>query len=184
MLDKTKKASQASDGEERDQLISNWNEADRKIASLVEFLVDTPCDAFELISGQTLSGSDGNRTVAALALVIPGASSKAIKGIKYATGYGIDSYKNLKKLTKGTGLEVHHLVEKRFASKLKMNPNNMKSIVVDPKSHQGITNTFRKAIPYGSGTEGASKGLIESTYKSIYKDNPEILKELSKGISK
>ena len=57
---------------------------------------------------------------------------------KYASKYGLKSYKELKKLVKGTGLEVHHLIEKRFAGvwippKVK---NDMLSIALTKEEHQ------------------------------------------------
>lgn len=42
------------------------------------------------------------------------------------------SYKNLKKLSKDTGLEVHHLIEKRLAGALGIkNTDEMLSIAID-----------------------------------------------------
>jgi hypothetical protein len=60
----------------------------------------------------------------------------------------VDSYKNLKKFVSGTGLEVHHLIEKRFAGKLGLlgKENLFPSIAIDSDLHQTITNLFRKEI--------------------------------------
>ena len=49
---------------------------------------------------------------------------------RYASNYGIKSYKELKALTKGAGLEVHHLIEQRFAETIGQNADEMLSIVL------------------------------------------------------
>ncbi|MFK8288388.1 hypothetical protein ACI76W_03930 [Capnocytophaga canimorsus] len=103
--------------------------------------------------------------------------SQLFKSLKHAVTYGIDSYKNLRKLVKGTGLEVHHLIEKRFAKIFKppKKAREMLSMVLTKEEHQVFTNTWRKAIPYG--TKPTEK-QIKAAAKEIYKNYPEILKAL------
>ncbi len=79
----------------------------------------------------------------------------------------------LKRFTKKSGLEVHHLIEKRFAEELGLDKGKMLSIILDPKDHQKITNAWRKIIPYGSGTVG--KERIFEAFREVYKDCPEVL---------
>lgn len=59
-------------------------------------------------------------------------------------------YKALKKLSKGTGLEAHHLIEKRFADVLGINSNDILSIALDKDTHQKITNAMREKLPYST----------------------------------
>jgi hypothetical protein len=54
------------------------------------------------------------------------------------------SYKYLKVMAKGTGLEVHHLIEKRFANTIELKANDILSIAIDKKTHDKITKLFRK----------------------------------------
>ncbi|MFV0305327.1 MAG: hypothetical protein ACK5IC_07600 [Moheibacter sp.] len=103
------------------------------------------------------------------------------KGFKYAAEYGFDTYKKLKALTKGKGLEVHHLIEKRFAGIFKppQKARDMMSMVLTKEEHQIFTNAWRKAIPYGQDyASNYSEKEIKKIAKDIYKDYPEILKTL------
>ncbi|KRF27640.1 hypothetical protein ASG93_29290 [Paenibacillus sp. Soil787] len=68
------------------------------------------------------------------------------------------AYSDLRKVSKGTGLEAHHLIEKRFiyqinkgleaAGKNKIVENDILSIAIDKDTHQKITNLFRQKIGY------------------------------------
>jgi len=68
------------------------------------------------------------------------------------------AYKDLRQISKGTGLEAHHLIEKRFiyqinqglkaAGKNKVVENDILSIAIDKDTHQKITNLFREKIGY------------------------------------
>jgi RHS repeat-associated protein len=100
-------------------------------------------------------------------------------GIKNLTKYGIKNYANLRKLTKGIkDLNVHHLIEKRFAHLFRMDQKKMKSIVLSVKDHQTITNKWRNAISYGKGTIKADKQQVLDTAKGIYKNSPEVFDAL------
>ena len=79
---------------------------------------------------------------------------------------------------KGLGYEVHHLFEKRFAGILGEKARNMLSIVIKKGEHQTITNKWRELIPYGKGTKGAEPKDVIDAAKKVYKEYPEILKEL------
>ena len=70
-----------------------------------------------------------------------------------ASEFGVDSYKTLKKSVKstygtGSGLEVHHLIEKRFAKQLGMKETDIPSIVLTKDEHQKFTNVWRETIGY------------------------------------
>ena len=92
----------------------------------------------------------------------------------------IGTYKDLKKLNKGSGLEVHHIVEKRFAGTLDKNTNEMLSIALDPVQHRKYTNAWRKQIPYGKN-KGDIHQIWEAAQK-IYADNPSLLEAARKTI--
>ena len=85
----------------------------------------------------------------------------------------IDTYRNIRKFTKGTGLEAHHIVEKRFAKALGYNENgrDMLSIALEKSNHRVYTNDWRR-LPYGE-TYSAQKILGASI--EIYRNNPQLL---------
>lgn len=99
---------------------------------------------------------------------------------KHAAKYGLQSYKDLRALVKGTGLQVHHLIEKRFANvfKPKKVTDDMLSIVLTKEEHQVFTNAWRKKFPYGTDYTKVTQQQVESFAKTVYKDYPEILKGL------
>lgn len=80
-----------------------------------------------------------------------------IDGAKVATINGqaiVAPYKELKKIVSGQGLEVHHLIEKRFASALGIeNTNEMLSIAIDKDFHRKITSEMRGIIGYRGDTK-------------------------------
>jgi hypothetical protein len=100
--------------------------------------------------------------------------------LKFLDKYGIKSYKELKKIVKGKGLEVHHLIEKRFAGVFKppLDKNKILSVVLTKSEHQAFTNAWRKAIPYGTKYTQNMEKLVKTTAKEIYKDYPQIIKAL------
>ena len=78
----------------------------------------------------------------------------------------------------GTGLQAHHLLEKRFAAILGQAESQMLSVAVTRAEHQVFTNAWRQAIPYGAGTAGATPQTILTAAREIYKDYPAILNAL------
>ena len=103
-----------------------------------------------------------------------------------AAEFGVDSYKNLKKNVNatygtGSGLEVHHLIEKRFAKQMGIKETDMPSIVLTKDEHQKFTNAWREAIDYEKSgkmitTTTATREKILEEARNIYKDYPELLK--------
>jgi len=92
--------------------------------------------------------------------------------------YGVQSYSALSKALKGSGLQAHHLIEKRFASLLGVKSGQMASIALTKAEHQIFTNAWRKAIPYGEGTANATVKQVKNAAKQIYKEHTAILKAL------
>jgi hypothetical protein len=133
-----------------------------------------------------LSASEGDWAGAGLSLValaFDGADvvkgAKALSRLSKAGDYGLQSYNDLRKLLKGTGLEAHHLIEKRFADVLGVKQGDMLSVVVSKMEHQGFTNAWRGLIPYtGKGYGHLSKGAVEDAARQVYRDYPDILKAL------
>jgi hypothetical protein len=56
--------------------------------------------------------------------------------------------KLLRGVRKEAGLEVHHLIEKRFAERLEINAADIPSIVLTKEEHRVFTSRWRQAIGY------------------------------------
>ena len=104
---------------------------------------------------------------------------------------GVDTYKNLRKQVlskygKNSGLEVHHLIEQRFAEKLGVSASDMPSIVLTKAEHKKFTDAWRKEIGYnGSSSEfitlNVDQDKILDSARKIYADYPEILKVIEEA---
>ncbi|MGL4521635.1 MAG: RHS repeat-associated core domain-containing protein, partial [Bacilli bacterium] len=105
--------------------------------------------------------------------------------LAYGSKYGIRPYSQLKKTTKGTKLEAHHIIEQRLAKRLGIsNKNSMLSVAVIKAEHQIFTNAWRKEIPYGTNYEELSKNRIWEAAKNVYKKYPELKEAARKTIFK
>ena len=93
----------------------------------------------------------------------------------------IDSYNNLRKTTKGSGLEVHHIMEKRLlkGNNLDIKPGAMDSIVLDKDTHRAFTNAWRKELPYGQNHDPQS---IMDAAEKIYKGYPSLIESVRKTL--
>lgn len=92
----------------------------------------------------------------------------------------IGTYKNLRKTSKGTGNEVHHIVEKRFAPTLGIdNTDDMLSITLSKSDHLQFTRAWRSYLPTG---HTYTKDQILSAAKEIYKNYPALLDAALKTI--
>ena len=109
-----------------------------------------------------------------------------LSSFNHAAEFGVDSYKNLKKSVEatygtGSGLEVHHLIERRFAKQMGMKEADMPSIVLTKDEHRQFTAAWNKAIgrrgtSNAINTETADYDIILEKARTIYKDYPELLK--------
>ncbi len=99
-------------------------------------------------------------------------SSKIADG----TDNAIDTYRALKKVNTGNGLEVHHIVEKRFAIKLGFSKygGSMPSIALNKLKHAEYTAKWRGIIEYGSKNIVDEKRILRAAIK-VYKDDPYLL---------
>ncbi len=138
---------------------------------------------YELYSKKPKEAAGGSPAAAAAAIAAralgkPASKVAAPKSLTLADIAGIRTYKELRQISKGLGVDVHHLIEKRFASLMGQAPREMSSMIVTKAEHQAITNAFREAIPYGSGTAQATKQTVLDTARKVYRDHPEILDAL------
>jgi RHS repeat-associated protein len=107
----------------------------------------------------------------------------AFKLLTHASEFGIDTYRALKKLSP-LGTEVHHLIEKRFASLFGQSEKDMLSIVVTQTEHDAFTKAWQQEIGYNGWkvaditTGTAVKSDVEAAAQRIYKNYPEILNAL------
>ncbi|MBQ7389736.1 MAG: RHS repeat-associated core domain-containing protein [Clostridia bacterium] len=93
----------------------------------------------------------------------------------------IDTYKNLRKVNKGNGLEVHHIIEKRFAPFLGQNKSEMLSIALSHDDHLVFTKAWREAIPYKTAFD---TDQIWNSAQRIYANYPELLAAARKTLGR
>ncbi len=79
------------------------------------------------------------------------------------------------------GFERHHLIEKRFAGILGVNPNSIPSVYLSPEEHRIFTTLWQQVIGYrGSlsalNTTTATIDDIWNAAQQIYSQNPVLLK--------
>lgn len=108
------------------------------------------------------------------------ASAKGYGNLSRAGEFGIDTYSALKKkVGTGSGLQVHHLIEQRFASAFKAHPNKMPSIVLKPHEHQAFTNAWNAAYPRGRTVyRDLQPQEVMDKARGIYANYPAILSAL------
>ena len=96
--------------------------------------------------------------------------SKVVEG----TDNAVDTYRALRKITKGSDLEVHHIVEKRFSKQLGYGKSggNMPSVALSKGNHRTYTNMWREYLPYGSVYD--DKRVLQTAI-TIYANEPELL---------
>jgi hypothetical protein len=107
--------------------------------------------------------------------------------LTHAADYGIDSVRELRAATKGRGVTVHHIIERRFARTLGLNPDDMLGVVLTPAEHQVFTNRWRRAIGYVTDhnlvtTGNASLNDIWRAAQDIYGDYPELLQAVERTL--
>ncbi|WP_191018208.1 hypothetical protein [Treponema zioleckii] len=112
-----------------------------------------------------------------IGIALGGSASGGFGALTQAGKYGIHTYSELRQtLGTGSGLQVHHIIEQRFAKLLGITDTTlMKSVVLTPEEHRKFTNAWRALIPYGEGTQSATKPQILEAAKQIYKEFPKLL---------
>jgi RHS repeat-associated protein len=91
------------------------------------------------------------------------------------------TYKQLRVWCKGMGVEVHHLIEKRFLkskflSELIKNSDDMLSIPMTKELHRIFTNKWREVVAYKKRLENMDE-LIK-TIDDVYEKYPELLGQI------
>ncbi len=128
--------------------------------------------------------------------------SSSLSKFKYAEKFGLKTYAQhvkwfenmgiLRSKFEGIGVEIHHLVEKRFAGNVNVakwigsKTDDFKSIVLTAKEHDQFTQAWKLAIGYdtkaagwtGYRTSTVPLDVVKKVAKIIYKDYPEILTAL------
>jgi hypothetical protein len=86
----------------------------------------------------------------------------------------IDTYRHLKKVNAGLDLEVHHIVEKRFAKLFDYSKSggSMLSVALSKADHRHFTNQWRRLLKYKG--QHTKKAVLLAAI-DIYSDNPEFL---------
>ena len=174
----------------------NWIESGFDILSLGFSILDVACNPYDIMAwigligdtvdlipivsgvGETVRAIRGTRKVAEAVIetvdTVHDVSRAADK-----VDDTIDTYKALKKINKGNGLEVHHIVEKRFEKTLNRKQSDMLSIALTPEDHRVFTNLWRKELPYGASY---SQESIWQAAQRIYKAYPTLLDAAKKTI--
>jgi RHS repeat-associated protein len=117
-------------------------------------------------------------------IILVGRAGDAANGfgnLSRAGEFGLGSYGALKKkVGKGSGLEVHHLIEKRFSPAFEgVRERDMLSVVVTPAEHKVFTGHWRAAFPYGKQQyRDIPEQAIMQQARTIYGNYPLILREL------
>jgi hypothetical protein len=81
-------------------------------------------------------------------------------------------------MLRGTGLQAHHLIEKRFQILFGESASRMLAIGVTAAEHQQFTNAWRSMISYGQGTATATRQMVLDAARRIYANHPLILRSL------
>jgi len=125
--------------------------------------------------GTALKGAYGAWKVARLGSAV----DDGFNGLTRASEFGLHSYRDLRKVLKGTGLQAHHLIEKRFRHVFDAKTADMLSVAVTPDEHYHLfTKVWREAIPYGQATKDATRDQVEAVARRIYANYPTILQAL------
>jgi RHS repeat-associated protein len=107
-------------------------------------------------------------------------TKQGLDAFEHAGQYGIKRCSELTKMTKGTGLFVHHLLEERFAPLLGVSPGDIPGIVLTKAEHQLFTNLWRQYIGYSNAhsevtTSNATLEYVWKTAQWVYADHPQLL---------
>jgi RHS repeat-associated protein len=110
--------------------------------------------------------------------------------LSQAARYTIQQANQLRIAISGTGLQVHHIIEQRFASALGQSAKQARqwlSVAVTPEEHQVFTNAWRSAIGYINTGNPMNTGTVTSEYiwlvaQDIYSKYPALLEAANQTI--
>jgi RHS repeat-associated protein len=142
------------------------------IGSSPDSVMDVQMLAMDLGNGDWLgAGLD------VVSLMAPGVTN--LRGLKVIGEYA-ELNKSWKGLKQGV-VEIHHLIEKRFAKLLGVSSDKILSVAIDKLTHGQITAEFRKKIGYLGDrlstirTFTATLQDLWNALRDVYKDDTEIL---------
>lgn len=104
----------------------------------------------------------------------------------------IGKYNALQKLYRGAksrrNIELHHIIEKRFAKVFRFDPKYWPAVAIDKDVHKIITKRFRDAYEYNTKRKSnhyskLRKVDMQNIVKEVYKDMPELRKAALKQIN-
>ena len=111
-------------------------------------------------------------------------------GSKFLTG----TYNKLKTLYKGfKGIEIHHLIEKRFKTLFSVDTGDFLSIPLTKAAHRIFTNRWRNLhklgdgldlFKYGSDYSKITYSMMEKAVNTVYGDMPELLEQVLDWLAK
>lgn len=130
------------------------------------------------IGGYITGGKQGVIDGAVNGFMMGGLSSLAVStigAVKTVSNYKktIDTYSSLTKKYKGSGMEAHHIVEKRLVKGSSWKASKMPSVELSKSVHRGYTNAWRNEVSYGTKyTPGlAYKYQLYKVSNSVYRRN-------------
>ena len=145
---------------------------------------------FAIVPGASVAMVKGVKAAHRVGEIVRG-ESEAFKALKYAGEFGVGRHSQLRKIVTdvfgtGSGLEVHHLIERRFAKGLGISESSIPSVVLTKDEHRVFTNLWRETIHYAKQGEESvriTKEIVLKAAEYVYKDYPEfyrIVKEFLK----
>jgi len=87
-------------------------------------------------------------------------------GLSRAAQFGVRPYNQLRAAIRGTGLQAHHIIERRFG----LNIN--RSVAVTRAEHQRFTNHWRRLLPYG---RTYTPQQVWAAAQQVYRNFPVLL---------
>ena len=92
--------------------------------------------------------------------------------------------KNLRKATKNTGLEAHHILEKRFLKELNLgiDTDDLVAVALTHDQHIVFTKRWRAALPYGHTYSNLAEILEVARTKVCY-DTPELFEIMVRDLA-
>lgn len=117
------------------------------------------------------------RKVGKITLKVASSADDFVRGEK--TCLTIGKYKDLKKIFRwkngSKGIEVHHIIEKRFGY-LKLSSSSYPSIPMSKELHREITKRWRKVFPAGTRATDLNRRIMINACKKVYRGMPELQK--------
>ena len=82
------------------------------------------------------------------------------------------------------GIEVHHVIEKRFSALFKIDKDLFLSVPIDKDLHKTITKRWRNVCKYGFNYKNITKKEMKSYIRAVYYDMPKLRDEALKWMDR